>query len=132
MTMTVFLEVQIRNDVAADTVEAAIRETLAQTAARQGNESLEVLVDDEDPTRMVVLERWATAEDHDAYVAWRATPRGRGGGARRSARRPAGHEDLRSDHPVALTLVAVRQDQRAACSRASMASHAKLANQCVE
>ncbi|PZE58505.1 monooxygenase [Curtobacterium sp. MCPF17_001] len=76
MTMTVFLEVQIRDDVAADTVEAAIRETLAQTAARQGNESLEVLVDDEDPTRMVVLERWATAEDHDAYVAWRATPEG--------------------------------------------------------
>ena len=76
MTMTVFLEVQIRDDVAADTVEAAIRETLAQTAARQGNESLEVLVDDEDPTRMVVLERWTTAEDHDAYVAWRATPEG--------------------------------------------------------
>lgn len=76
MTMTVFLEVQIRDDVAADTVEAAIRETLAQTAARQGNESLEVLVDDEDPARMVVVESWTTPEDHDTYVAWRATPEG--------------------------------------------------------
>ena len=35
-----------------------------------------MLVDDSDPTRMVVLERWATSADHDAYVAWRATPEG--------------------------------------------------------
>lgn len=62
--------------MSAEAVERAIRETLAQTAARTGNESLEVLVDDADPTRLVVLERWATAADHDAYVAWRATPEG--------------------------------------------------------
>lgn len=76
MTQTVFLEVQLRSDVSDETVASAVRETLAQTAARPGNESLEVLVDDADPTRMVVLERWATAADHDAYVAWRATPEG--------------------------------------------------------
>lgn len=76
MTQTVFLEVRLRDDVAQDTIESAIRETLAQTAAFAGNESLEVLVDDADPLRLVVLERWATAADHDAYVAWRATPEG--------------------------------------------------------
>lgn len=76
MTQTVFLEVQLRDDVAQDTIESAIRETLAQTAGFAGNESLEVLVDDADPLRLVVLERWATAADHDAYVAWRATPEG--------------------------------------------------------
>lgn len=76
MTQTVFLEVQLRNDVSAEAVQAAVRETLAQTAGFAGNESLEVLVDDADPTRLVVLERWATAADHDAYVAWRATPEG--------------------------------------------------------
>ncbi|PZE80617.1 putative quinol monooxygenase [Curtobacterium sp. MCBD17_032] len=76
MTQTVFLEVQLRSDVSAEDVAAAVRETLAQTAVQPGNESLEVLVDDADPTRLVVLERWATVADHDAYVAWRATPEG--------------------------------------------------------
>lgn len=77
MTMTVFLEVRLRDDLPATTIESAIRETLAQTRAFTGNESLEVLVDDDDATRLVVLERWTTAADHDAYVAWRATPEGK-------------------------------------------------------
>ncbi|WIE75163.1 antibiotic biosynthesis monooxygenase family protein [Curtobacterium sp. MCSS17_007] len=76
MTQTVFLEVQLRDDVAQDAIESAIRDTLAQTAAFPGNESLEVLVDDTDPLHLVVLERWTTAADHDAYVAWRATDEG--------------------------------------------------------
>lgn len=76
MTQTVFLEVQFRDDVDQDTIDAAVRETLAQTAGFPGNESLEVLVDDADANRAVVLERWTTAADHDAYVAWRATPEG--------------------------------------------------------
>ncbi|MCJ1714363.1 putative quinol monooxygenase [Microbacterium sp. M1A1_1b] len=77
MSMTVFLEVRLRDDLPAETIESAIRETLAQTAAFDGNESLEVLVDDADATRVVVLERWTTTAAHDAYVAWRATPEGK-------------------------------------------------------
>ncbi|GGL89812.1 hypothetical protein GCM10009706_30530 [Curtobacterium citreum] len=76
MTQTVFLEVQFRDDVDHDTIASVVRETLAQTAGFPGNESLEVLVDDADAHRAVVLERWTTAADHDAYVAWRATPEG--------------------------------------------------------
>lgn len=76
MSMTVLLEVQLRSDVSSETTEAAIRETLAQTGAFAGNESLEVLVDDADSTRVVVVERWASAADHGAYVTWRATPEG--------------------------------------------------------
>ncbi|PZF58189.1 monooxygenase [Curtobacterium sp. MCSS17_008] len=76
MTQTVFLEVQLRDDVDQEQVRSAVRETLAQTAAFPGNESLEVLVDDADALRLVVLERWASAADHDAYVAWRATDEG--------------------------------------------------------
>jgi quinol monooxygenase YgiN len=76
MSMTVLLEVQFQSDAPADAVETAIRETLEQTASFHGLESLEVLVDDEDPARMVVVESWTTAEDHDTYVAWRATPEG--------------------------------------------------------
>jgi quinol monooxygenase YgiN len=76
MSMTVLLEVQLRSDVSTEDAEAAIQETLAQTAGFAGNESLEVLVDDADDGRVVVVERWTTAADHDAYVAWRATPEG--------------------------------------------------------
>jgi quinol monooxygenase YgiN len=76
MSMTVLLEVQLRSDLPTETTEAAIRETLAQTGAFAGNESLEVLVDDTDPSRVVVVERWTTPEAHDAYVAWRGTPEG--------------------------------------------------------
>lgn len=74
--MTVLLEVQLRADLPADEVETAIRATLAQTRAFPGNESLEVIVEDADPQHVVVVERWATAADHSAYVAWRATPEG--------------------------------------------------------
>lgn len=76
MSMTVLLELQLRSDLPTATVEQVIRDTLAQTAAHQGNESLEVIVDDADATRVVVVERWARSADHDAYVAWRATPEG--------------------------------------------------------
>ncbi|WIE64336.1 antibiotic biosynthesis monooxygenase family protein [Curtobacterium sp. MCLR17_036] len=76
MSITVLLEVRFQPEAAADAVETAVRQTLAQTASFPGNESLEVLVDDDDPTRMVVVESWTTAADHDAYVAWRATPEG--------------------------------------------------------
>ncbi|ROP61168.1 putative quinol monooxygenase [Curtobacterium sp. ZW137] len=77
MTTTVFLEVRLRDDLSAETIESAIRETLAQTAAFPGNESLEVLIDDADLNRLVVLEVWTSTDAHDAYVAWRATPEGR-------------------------------------------------------
>lgn len=76
MSMTVLLEVQLRDDAASETVDEAIRVTLAQTAAFDGNESLEVLVEDTDPNHVVVVERWTTAAHHDAYVAWRATEEG--------------------------------------------------------
>ncbi|MCU1526828.1 MAG: hypothetical protein JWP75_591, partial [Frondihabitans sp.] len=75
MSTTIFLEVALRDD-AAD-VEEIIRETLAQTTAFPGCESLEVLIDDADPTKYIVVEKWATTADHDSYIAWRGTPEGR-------------------------------------------------------
>ncbi len=74
--MTVLLEVQLRDDLPAEQVEAAIRETLAQTRQFPGNESLEVIVEDADPEHVVVVERWASSAHHADYVAWRATPEG--------------------------------------------------------
>jgi quinol monooxygenase YgiN len=75
MTTTVHLEIHFdagKLDLARDIV----RETLVATRAWPGCQGLEVIVDDDDPSRAIVVETWATAADHEAYVAWRATPEG--------------------------------------------------------
>jgi quinol monooxygenase YgiN len=74
MTFTVLLDFQVKDG--ADDVEAIVREVLAQTAAFAGNEGLEVLVDDEDPNKLLVVEKWESVEARNAYIAWRATPEG--------------------------------------------------------
>jgi quinol monooxygenase YgiN len=74
MSFTVLLEFTLK-DGAADAAEI-LRETLAQTGAFAGNESLEVLVDDADEKKLVVVEKWESVEARNAYLAWRSTPEG--------------------------------------------------------
>ncbi|RKR76587.1 putative quinol monooxygenase [Frondihabitans australicus] len=74
MSMTVLLEITLKPD--AEGADDIIRETLAQTAAFDGQESLEVLVDDDDPNKIVVVEIWESTAHHAAYDAWRKTPEG--------------------------------------------------------
>ena len=74
MSTTVLLEVTLKEG--ATEVDRILRETLQQTAAFPGNEALEVIIDDRAPRQYVVVEKWATSADHDAYVAWRSTPEG--------------------------------------------------------
>ena len=75
MTAIVHLTLQL-NPAKLDIVPGILNETLAATRAWPGNEGLEVIVDDADPAHIIVVEQWATAEDHDAYAAWRTTPEG--------------------------------------------------------
>lgn len=74
MSMTVLLELTLRHD--AEEADEIIRETLAQTRAYSGNEAIEVLVDDADPLKLVVVETWETTAHHAAYAEWRTTPEG--------------------------------------------------------
>lgn len=74
MTFTVLLEFQVKEG--SIDVPEILREVLAQTSAFEGNESLEVLVDDADASKLVVVEKWVSVEARNAYVAWRATPEG--------------------------------------------------------
>ena len=74
MTFTVLLEAQVKAD--APDVPGILREVLAQTAAFPGNEGLEVLVDDDDSTKLLGVEKWESVEARNAYIAWRATPEG--------------------------------------------------------
>jgi quinol monooxygenase YgiN len=74
-TQTVFFEIQLKPDD-MDAAREAVHTTLEQTRNFEGAISVDVLVDDEDPTRMIAVELWETADAHTAYLAWRATPEG--------------------------------------------------------
>jgi quinol monooxygenase YgiN len=75
MAIKVLLDVQVKADD-LEAAKAGIHDTLVQTRDFPGAISLEVLIDDADPARFVVIETWESAEAHDAYTAWRATPEG--------------------------------------------------------
>lgn len=74
MTMTVLLEMTLNTDVASAT--EVIREVLTQTRDREGNTGIDILIDDDDPSKIVIVESWATVEARTAYAEWRQTPEG--------------------------------------------------------
>jgi quinol monooxygenase YgiN len=75
MAITSLLDIQIRPDAPAD-AEARITAVLADTRARPGLVSADVVRDVDDPRHLVVIEIWESLEADDAYRAWRATPEG--------------------------------------------------------
>lgn len=76
MPAIVHFEVQI-DPAHRDDAAAYLSETLAATRAWPGNQGIEALVDDADPCHILVVETWATTQDHDDYAAWRTTPEGK-------------------------------------------------------
>jgi quinol monooxygenase YgiN len=76
MPAIVHFEVQI-DPARRDDAAAYLSDTLAATRAWPGNQGIEALVDDADPCHILVVETWATAQDHADYAAWRQTPEGR-------------------------------------------------------
>ena len=75
MTTLVLLELHL-DPAQRDTAPAGIDETLVATRKWPGNQGIEVRVDDDDPDHIMVVEHWATTEDHAAYAEWRTTPEG--------------------------------------------------------
>lgn len=71
MTVTATLELTIKPE-SADVALAVIHEVLDATRAFAGNQGVEVLVDAENPLRIVLFERWESLEADAAYRAWRA------------------------------------------------------------
>ncbi len=57
---------------AADEMIALLKTSLVDTRARQGCEGVTVHQDHDRPNSIVLVERWATRADDDAYRAWRA------------------------------------------------------------
>jgi quinol monooxygenase YgiN len=65
------------DDERRDGLEAYLREALGDTRAHAGCESVVVHRNADDPNHIVMVERWASHEQYEAYVAWRATLGGR-------------------------------------------------------
>ena len=75
MAITSTLELQLKPD-SLDTAHQVLRETLVATRKFPGCLDVTVLIDNDDPAHVVLLEKWESV-DHDlAYRAWRTTPDG--------------------------------------------------------
>ena len=71
MSILTVLELQAA-DGKADEVKAVLKKHLGDTRARPGCESVTVHQDAAQPNAILLVERWATRADDEAYRAWRA------------------------------------------------------------
>jgi len=70
MSVTIVLEMQTTEDKVDDVI-AFLRSVLPDTRSYEGFESLTVHRDQDDPTKFLIFERWATRPNYEAYLAWR-------------------------------------------------------------
>lgn len=72
MSILVLLELDAREGV-VDEMIAVLEVSLQDTRARPGCEGVTVHRDHDRPDTVLLVERWTTREDDDAYRAWRAS-----------------------------------------------------------
>ncbi len=70
MSHTALVEFQCAPGKGAEFLEILLP-ALADTRAYEGCESIEAYVDQDNPDLVVLWEKWAARENHQAYVAWR-------------------------------------------------------------
>jgi quinol monooxygenase YgiN len=70
MSHTVSFELHLQ-DGRTEEFLGLLRVGLADTRKRDGFEDVEVYVDADDPTRLVLWEKWRDRASHEAYIAWR-------------------------------------------------------------
>ena len=75
MPVAALLEFRFKPDV-LDQVPDAVSRTLAVTRKFDGCQRIDVLVDDEDPSRYLLVEVWESMEHDTAYREFRASPAG--------------------------------------------------------
>ena len=75
MPITAMLDLTLLTASGPDAL-TVLRDTLRATRAFPGCLEVEILLDAEDATHVVVFERWESLASDDAYRAWRTTPDG--------------------------------------------------------
>jgi quinol monooxygenase YgiN len=71
MSILVLLQLEAAEGQAEAMIDV-LRRSLGDTRARPGCESVSVHQDHDKPTSILLVERWATRADDEAYRAWRA------------------------------------------------------------
>ena len=75
MPVAALLEFRFKPEV-LDQVPDAVSRTLAVTRKFDGCQRIDVLIDDEDPSRYLLVEVWDSMEHDAAYREFRASPDG--------------------------------------------------------
>ena len=70
--MLILLDLPIRPGKLEE-VRAHFAEVLPDTRAFDGCGSVSLVVNRDDPTQAMLVERWESQDKYDAYVAWRAS-----------------------------------------------------------
>jgi quinol monooxygenase YgiN len=72
MAITIFFEIRVRPETLDQGIHAELHTILSETRAFDGCLAVEVLIDSDDPTHIVAVEKWESEEHDAAYRAWRA------------------------------------------------------------
>ncbi|MEM7468403.1 MAG: antibiotic biosynthesis monooxygenase family protein [Pseudomonadota bacterium] len=70
MTIIVVLDIPATAET-RDAIYTTLSEALVETRRFDGNEGLELLINQEDDANIVVYERWQSREHYDRYLAFR-------------------------------------------------------------
>ena len=70
MACTVLLEIQVKPDQ-VDTIKQVFKDILGDTRAYDGCQGVEVTQNNDDPTNIVLVEKWDTRAHYEKYFAWR-------------------------------------------------------------
>ena len=70
MAVTVLLELQAQGDK-VDALLNTFKEILPDTRAYDGFVGIELVQNQDDPTNVILIERWQTRQHYEKYLAWR-------------------------------------------------------------
>ena len=72
MAITALLELRVKPETLDQGLHAELHKILTDTRAFDGCLGVDVLIDNDDPTHLIAVERWESEEHDAAYRAWRA------------------------------------------------------------
>jgi quinol monooxygenase YgiN len=70
MAVTIILRLSVKSEH-VDEIKEDFNKNLPETIACEGCHSLTVYCNQEDPTEIVVVERWESMQHYEKYVGWR-------------------------------------------------------------
>jgi quinol monooxygenase YgiN len=98
VSITVLIQLQARPET-SDALKAYLDQILPGTRAAEGCLDLHLGVDQDDPTRVVSYETWASRAQFETYFAWPRTPASSNNSAHCSPTNPRSDSSIPPDRP---------------------------------